>query len=180
MAQISQKLETDVLMFFTTFTSFPFLPRQFPPQFCQFGSGGNRNPHKHHHHGGAICWSSGMNLAIPATPPPGASLEGVVRGRGGRILLKLISRPRKNKFGSLTILFCFLLHCPLFHCQSNGYTPPPPLPDGLASSPSSSPLLAPVLVGWCVRCCRLAAVEGHQIIYSFIFLSFQSSPQTTG
>ncbi len=40
----------------------PFLPWQFPPQFCQFGSGGNQNPHKHHHHGGAVCWSSGMTL----------------------------------------------------------------------------------------------------------------------
>ncbi len=74
----------------------PFLPRQFTPQFCQFGSGGNRNPHKHHHHGGAVRWSSGMTLAMPATPTPGASLEGVIQGPGGRILLKLISRPRKK------------------------------------------------------------------------------------
>jgi hypothetical protein len=37
--------------------------------------------HKHHHHDGAVCSSIGMVLMGEHTPPPGASLQGVGRGR---------------------------------------------------------------------------------------------------
>ena len=37
--------------------------------------------HKHHHHDGAVCPSSGMVLMEEHTQPPGASLQGVGRGR---------------------------------------------------------------------------------------------------
>ncbi len=104
----------------------PFFPRQYPPHFCQFGSGGNLNPHKHHHHGGAVRWSSGMTLAIPSTPPPGASLEGVVRGCGGRILLKLISRPRKKLIVKLDYFILFFITLPTLSLPKQRiYTPPP-------------------------------------------------------
>jgi len=34
--------------------------------------------HKHHHHDGAVCPSSGMVLLDEHTPPPGASAKGAV------------------------------------------------------------------------------------------------------
>ena len=33
--------------------------------------------HKHHHHDGVVCLSSGMVLLDKHTPPPGASAKGV-------------------------------------------------------------------------------------------------------
>jgi hypothetical protein len=36
---------------------------------------------KEHRHGEAVCRSSGMALAFPATTPPGASAEGVDQGQ---------------------------------------------------------------------------------------------------
>ena len=35
--------------------------------------------HKHHHHDGAVCPSSGMVLLDEHTPPPGASAKGLAK-----------------------------------------------------------------------------------------------------
>ena len=46
--------------------------------------------HNHHHHDAAVCPSSGMVLMEEHTPPPGASLQGVGRGRRRRVLSESI------------------------------------------------------------------------------------------
>jgi hypothetical protein len=47
--------------------------------------------HKHPHHDGAICPSSGMVLLVERIPPLGAYVEGVGQGRRQRILVESIN-----------------------------------------------------------------------------------------
>jgi hypothetical protein len=49
---------------------------------------------KHHHHGGAVCCYSGMAVANQSPLLPGASSEGVGRGRDQRILFVYADQPR--------------------------------------------------------------------------------------
>jgi hypothetical protein len=47
--------------------------------------------HKHHHHVGAVCPSSGMVLLDEHTPPPGSLRKGLAKGCRRRVLVESIN-----------------------------------------------------------------------------------------
>jgi hypothetical protein len=54
--------------------------------------------HKHTHHDGAVCLSSGMVSMVEHTPPPGASAEGVRQGHHQRFSITVKIKQEINLF----------------------------------------------------------------------------------
>ncbi len=88
------------------------------------------------------------------TPPPGVSLEGVIRGRGERILIALIIGQRKIIICKLNnIILVFNILPTLSSPKRWIYTPPPHAPRWLRHL-SIPPCVAPALF-WLVVVCAI-------------------------
>ncbi len=64
---------------------------------------------KDHHHGEAVCRSSGMALVFPATTPPGASAEGNDQEQCCWVLINNANRLRNKNLHSRTFYFSFFI-----------------------------------------------------------------------
>ena len=84
------------------------------------------------------------------TPPPGASSEGAVRGRGARILRTLIIGRRKKLICKLDDLILVFYILPTYRCQNDGFAAPPYAPRWsrhLSLFPYATPSLFWLVVG---------------------------------
>ncbi len=83
--------------------------------FTKFAPNKLNNYLHYAHHGGAVCRGSGIAMANQPTPPPGASAEGVRRGRCARVLFNLADRPRKKIITKLNDLFYVFTPYPTYN-----------------------------------------------------------------
>jgi hypothetical protein len=109
------KIETDILMLFTTLISFVIIafaifPHSVPARFIHrnstiyLPSTNTTHPTKHHHYGGAVRRSSGMALAILAIPPPGTSSEGVGQKGGAEGFYVILCLGREINYSLRSII----------------------------------------------------------------------------
>ncbi len=130
----------------------------------------NSPSNKQHHHGEPFAATAAWLKKIGSPPPPGASSEGVIRGRGERILVALILGWRKKlicKLNNVILVFNIL---PTISSPKRWiYTPPTP-PNGRATSQYHLALLR-LFFGWllCVPSLIGGRLRPPNNLFVFIF-----------
>ncbi len=137
----------------------PFLPRQFPPPILSIWFWREPKPPQT----SSPWWSHLLvqqhDFGDSSHPTPWEPLwKGSSKVAVEGFYSNLLAGREKINLQTRRFYLFFITLPTLSPSKQWIYTPPPPLPDGLASSPSSSPLSAPVF-GWLV--CVLSSIGGH-------------------